>query len=626
MPDKSSPLHRAAREWAESGFPIFPITPNAKTPATENGWKDSTTDLAQIDAWWTENPNYNIGWSPELSGMLVLDTDPPLGDDTLEKIVAQEGEWPQTYTVLTPRGGHHYWLKGSAASSVQKLGPKLDTRGRGGYVLVPPSIVNGKEYTILDDRDPADAPEWINRRLAMKEEHHVSGTEDLDQPTNLARARAVLRRRIDVRDVAIEGAGGDARTVQQAFELRDLGVSEQCAFKLMSGDWNAACVPPWDADELEAKVHNAFSYAQNDEGAYAIKPPAEAFVEFLKTHKPEPLKRSRFYAFSEDEQEAWPEPSWIIPDVLPDEATVMLYGPSRSYKSFLALDLALALAYGKPSIFGAQTDLTPVPTLFVAGESPRGLSRQRRPAWKLAHEVEGNGQFYMVKAMPSLLNGGMGALREQIREQGLKPKLIVIDTLAKAMAGMNENDARDAGVFIEAVEAMRDEFGATILMIHHTGKEAERGARGSSAFFNGFDTVLEAQANNATNTVAVMVRKQKDADEREEPFTFQGKMVGPGLVFMPMDSTEYATINKKTDQFDHQTVGAALMSLGAKGPNRGVTSMTLASVLAPLVQGQDEAARADVVLKTSRKLTRFAKDHLEAYVTGEGRDLKWSLP
>lgn len=555
--------------------------------------------------------------------MMVLDADPPLGMDTLRDLEAKHGPVPRTYTVRTPRGGFHWWFIGDGPSSVQKLGPKLDTRGRGGYVLLPPSVVNGNPYVVTDDHDFAPLPEWVTQTLNAKEEHHVSGA-DLDLPHNIARARNVLAGHIAEGDVAIEGSGGDARTLQQALELRDLGVGEETALRLLiESGWNAACQPPWDEDELATKVANAYRYAQNEAGAYAAPPPAEAFADFMATQPKPKETKSKFYAYSENEQEDWPEPSWLVPEVLPDEATVMMFGPSRSFKSFLALDLALGLAYGKET-FGHKRE--PVPTLFIAGESPRGLSRQRRPAWKLAREAEGNGQFYMIKTMPSILNGGIAALREQLREQGLKPRLIVIDTLAKAMAGMNENDARDAGAFIEGMEALRDEFGATILLIHHTGKDTDRGARGSSAFFNGFDAALEVERGKSGNTVAVSVRKMKDADERETPWAFEAKMVGPGLVLFPMDSDNYAKMNTPDDPLSKEKVGAALQKLRAYGEENGVTSMALASELIAPVEGEPAEARAATLTATARKLVKRSHERLEAYTTGRGHDLRWSLP
>jgi hypothetical protein len=141
-------LHQAAHQWSAI-LPIFPCTPDGKPPATARGFKDATQDAGQIDAWWAENPAYNIAACPDDAGCFVLDIDGEIGEASLRDLEAMHGKLPDTYTVRTPGGGRHLWFRGSKPSTVRKLGPGLDTRGRGGYVLLPPSIVNGREYVAL---------------------------------------------------------------------------------------------------------------------------------------------------------------------------------------------------------------------------------------------------------------------------------------------------------------------------------------------------------------------------------------------------------------------------------------------------------------------------------------------
>jgi hypothetical protein len=472
------------------------------------------------------------------------------------------------------------------------------------------------------DADFADLPAWVDEALHAKEQHHVSATDDLDLPVNIERAKYMVERAIDTGDVAIEGSGGDARTLQMAYDIRDFGLSEQVALELIQ-PWNDASQPPWTMEGLEQKIHNAYEYAQNEIGAYAVEKTEDAFKDYIATLPKVKDAKPPFYAYSEEEQDDWPEPSWLVPDVLPDEATVMIYGPSRSFKSFLALDLALGLAYGVET-FGARRD--PVPTLYIAGESPRGLSRSRRPAWKIARSAEGTGDFRIIKKMPSLLNGGIAALREQLRAQKMRPRLIVIDTLAKAMAGLNENDAKDAGMFIEGIETLRDEFGSTILVIHHTGKDIERGARGSSAFFNGFDATLESHRPDRSLAVSLEVTKMKDADEREEPFAFEGHDMGPGLAFFPISFDAFERKTAKPDPLSGHNVGEALTKLRAIGIENAVTSMTLASELAPHQDSESDEMRLIAIGVVSRKLGKLAKTKLAAYCTGTSHDLRWFIP
>ena len=71
----TSKLHEAARKFAANGVPVFPCVPGDKAPASEHGFHDATTDLNIIDAWWTENPQYNVAFCPHQVGLAVIDPD-----------------------------------------------------------------------------------------------------------------------------------------------------------------------------------------------------------------------------------------------------------------------------------------------------------------------------------------------------------------------------------------------------------------------------------------------------------------------------------------------------------------------------------------------------------------------
>ena len=625
MPATSSELHRAAREWAELGFAIFPIHPNSKHPATDHGFKDATTDARQIDAWWgEENPNYNIGTSPGHSGMAVLDTDPPLGEQTLLELELEHGALPDTYKVKTPRGGFHRWFKGEIPSSTSKLGPKVDTRGVGGYVLLPPSKIGDTEYETVRDIDFAQLPEWIVSSFS-KSITQTTATDTLDLPVNVDRARSVLAEAIRSGDIAIEGSGGDNRTVQQIFELRDLGVSEDTALRLLSedGGWNDHNLPPWELEELATKVHNGYAYAQNEAGAYALQPASEAFASYLSTQKAK-APTVFFRAYTAREQLEWPKPTWFIPEVLPQAGTAMLLGASRSYKTFLALDLALSIAHGIPSLLGPVAKAQE--TLYIAGESPYNVSYSRRPAWFIAHGLEPlDDPMRLMRNLPTILNTGVAGLIQDLHTQKLKPKFIVLDTMGKAMAGLNENDARDASIFLNGMERLRDEFDATVLLVHHLGKDAAKGARGSSAFYAGVDTVLNMEGTKATVTARVTVDKQKDAEERELPWFFQGRKIGTGMILQPISGQEYGTINAANDPFDRHKVGAALIKLAAFNRDKGVTTHVLVTEMLP-ASDLPMADRNVEVKHMTDKLNRLRKDKLAAYGDGDGQGWRWWIP
>jgi Bifunctional DNA primase/polymerase, N-terminal len=171
----------AALEYARMGIPVFPCNPLDKRPLTPNGFKDATTDEAQIRAWWLKRPNAMIGApTGSASGMWVVDTDKdPVknidGEATLNHLTAQHSALPKTVTTITPRGGKHRIFSWDSAveirNSAGKIGPGIDVRGEGGYVCLPPSRnANGGVYCW--DPDGAGktviAPEWLVRLARRK--------------------------------------------------------------------------------------------------------------------------------------------------------------------------------------------------------------------------------------------------------------------------------------------------------------------------------------------------------------------------------------------------------------------------------------------------------------------------
>jgi len=142
-----------AQELASKGYPVFPLRPNSKEPASKHGLRDATTDPKQIRQWWSENPDYNIGIAaPEL---LVVDLDAykPEATQSKEKLFGAFVP-PEIPVVSTPSGGFHYYLRVDPKWAAEwgignnvDLLPGLDLKGCGkGYVVAPGSAVDGKEY------------------------------------------------------------------------------------------------------------------------------------------------------------------------------------------------------------------------------------------------------------------------------------------------------------------------------------------------------------------------------------------------------------------------------------------------------------------------------------------------
>lgn len=131
-------LLSAARWYAGIGWPVFPCQPRGKQPLTRNGFKDATTDLEQVGAWWKATPTANIG-IPTGVAFDVIDIDGPPGFDSLVKL-RDTGTLPTVLaTTFTPRG-RHLLITPTGDSNAAAMMPGVDYRGYGGYIIVPPSV------------------------------------------------------------------------------------------------------------------------------------------------------------------------------------------------------------------------------------------------------------------------------------------------------------------------------------------------------------------------------------------------------------------------------------------------------------------------------------------------------
>jgi hypothetical protein len=165
--DASNPFLIAALAYARRGWPVFPCKARGKAPATKNGLKDATTDLAVIRAWWHEHPRANIAVvTGAAAGLWVLDidVDPVKGEDGGASLAALErahGSLPATVEQRTPRGGRHLLFQHPGSkikNSAKQLGAGLDVRGDGGYIIAAPSVhPNGGRY----DWSPAGHPDQV---------------------------------------------------------------------------------------------------------------------------------------------------------------------------------------------------------------------------------------------------------------------------------------------------------------------------------------------------------------------------------------------------------------------------------------------------------------------------------
>ncbi len=169
-------------------------------------------------------------------------------------------------------------------------------------------------------------------------------------------------------------------------------------------------------------------------------------------------------------------PEWLVEELLPKTDLAMIYGAPSSGKSFVALDLAFAIAHGF-TWFNRKTEAGPV--VWIAAEAA-GAMRNRARAYAQARGIDPvTTDLRVVEQTLSLMNQeDVSALTDVLVE--VMPKLIIVDTLAAASGGANENSGEDMNVVLTNCRNIHEMTGALVLLIHHSGKDASRGARGWS--------------------------------------------------------------------------------------------------------------------------------------------------
>lgn len=254
---------------------------------------------------------------------------------------------------------------------------------------------------------------------------------------------------------------------------------------------------------------------------------AQEFDELMKrmgaalTGKAPPPPRFKLLTVEEFMQR--PPVRWLVKGLLPQADLAVLYGDPGSGKSFLALDIALAIGRGV-EWRGKRVQQGRV--VYVACEGLGGLLNRVR-AYAQAHNVvEGELPIRLVADAPNLLHpGDAGALKQQI-ELGGGADLVIIDTLARAIPGGNENSSEEMGAALARCQWIHEQTGALVLLVHHSGKDASKGARGWSGLRGAVATELEV--NRADDARSVKVTKQKDGEDGEE-LTFRLETVVVGF-------------------------------------------------------------------------------------------------
>lgn len=535
-------MNNNAALLAARGLKVFELAPGEKYPR-DKGWQDAATDDPLIAA---EIPvGSNIGVAT--SGLFVVDIDAGKGGlESLDKLRSM-GEIPHTFTVRSARGGLHLYFrsptgekfrtrnyrqirgdKGEVVRTVYALEGfrGVDTRAEGGLAVGPGSYFAGLPYSVEIDAPIADLPEWLAtmaRQSAPRVVASAGAAGPMDQPGDVHRAIAYVMTAAP----SIEGNGGDSHLITVANRVMDFGISPDKCAEILDEHWDYRCLPPWGIEAIIYKCRSAAASRQDPIGRDNWD---HAFAE-MEPIAPPPKSAP---ALPTGGLLEFPD-SIHVPDIVADQdrdivkhllspgELSVLYGPSGGGKSFVAVHLAFAIALG---LVWAGRKTRQVAVLYCAEEGLRGL-RKRIAAATAVYGATGR-HLARLRVPAFLARGEEGdqsvaliikAVADLRAASGATDVVVIFDTLARAMAGEDENSV-EAMMFVvrQRIGAVQRRTGAHCMAVHHTGKSGA--IRGSTALYAAADCVLKLTDENGKRSV--FAEKVKD-DERGPLFDFSLK-------------------------------------------------------------------------------------------------------
>jgi hypothetical protein len=386
---------------------------------------------------------------------------------------------PSSFHVVTPSNGQHvYLLTGEKVGNRAGVLAGVDIRGDGGFVVGPGSRIDGVPYEIINDGLVADAPAWFQpmaRHHDKKEALFDDTAQWDDNPTAIQQASDYALHA----EPAFEGSGGDAHTFKVCARIREFGVTEETAFALLAEHWNPRCEPPWDADALETKVHNAYRYAQNDAHS------ADAALDFASDPAalvaPPPPSGVDISWFGETDLDDTPPEQWILGNFLARGRVSALLGAGGIGKSQWGVGASLAIATGLDLIGMSVMDQSRV--LLISGEDSLNMTNNRINAWRYGHDLDPdkfrrqfawitfNGASFKlaVRGEGNVLNPGKDLkwLKEFIERERIST--VIVDPWVHAHDA-DENNNSEVAKVAGMMRSLAFACNCAVLIVHHVRK------------------------------------------------------------------------------------------------------------------------------------------------------------
>lgn len=454
-----------ALKYARMGWAVFPIKPPrmggktpGKEPATPHGFKDATTDLRQIESWWTTCPDYNIGIATGSAsgGLVVIDLDideekGKNGYEVLKQWQQEHKELPETCLSITGRGGYHFFYRDSANwKSRAGLYEGVDIRGEGGYIVAPPSLhKNGRYYEW--EQEPgeyaiAQADNTVIEFLAGPPPKDL-GRLGFQMPETIPEGERVKAL------VAMIGSS------------KAKGLSDAAIRAAVAAENESRCFPPLTDQELEKEVFPALRREWE-----ATAPYYKAVVDKGKVR---PVKRADFHLDHAAQVEI-KEPEWLIPGYIPKYGITTIAGEGGVGKTSLWCSIVASVTTGKQHFLtaGQGTPFKNKPenvVVFSAEDSWEYVLKRRLEA----NGADMNRIFYMSTQDERFVDLNFdGDLLKGIIETN-RPDLVIYDPVqAFVPANLRMGDRNAMRKCFTPLIGFGETYKTTSIIIAHANKQS----------------------------------------------------------------------------------------------------------------------------------------------------------
>ena len=530
-----------ALAYARRGWLVFPLhtvqagvcscgheacESQGKHPRTKNGVKDATTDVEQIRRWWTMWPEANIGVATgTVSGLYVIDIDCHKGGDLDSLKDYGLADLMCSLIAETGSKGYHIYLRCTEPlpNTANKLGPFIDTRGEGGYVVAPPGFNAQGQYAWLHKAPLEPIPAALLAKLRPRTSVSASLPPLPTTPQPISATEILTLNALPATPLPGQIPATPALRPVQTQDTPSVSQEARNSYLIsLAGSLRGRGLTPAEIRAmLLAANEERYGHNRHPKGPLSRDEMERTIFKSLEKWQPGPtnaLQNLPFKPLTDLMERDIPPVTFLVPDLLPEGLTLVA-GKPKTGKSWLLLGLIIDIAHGSPAL--GKLAVTPAGVLYVSPEDGEARFKERS-AKALAGRPTPTNFHYGLTCEP-LLNGGLQQL-EAFLEIDPTIKVIVIDTLGRLRSpGMSRNMYQDDYALMGALHEFAHTHRIALVVVHHTRKEVSADpfdeVSGTNAMAGAADTTMILKRGRFEDTATLFITG-RDVDEQELALTF----------------------------------------------------------------------------------------------------------